>query len=32
MRQEIISLSKDTMTLKSHEPLCVSSDEITFQK
>ena len=32
MRKEIISLSKDTLALKSHELVCVSSDEITLQK
>ena len=32
MRKKIISLSKDTLALKSHEHVCVSSDEITLQK
>ena len=32
MRKEILSLSEDTLALKSHEFVCVSSDEITLQE
>ena len=30
MIKEILSLSKDTLVLESHEPVCASSDEITL--
>ena len=30
LRKEILSLGKDTPTLKSHEVVCVRSDEITL--
>ena len=32
MRKEILSLSEDTLDVKSHESVCVSSDEITLQE
>ena len=32
LRKEILSLGKETLTLKSHEAVCVRSDEITLQK
>ena len=31
LRKEILSLCKDTLTLKSHEAVCVRSNEITFK-
>ena len=32
LREEIPSLGKETLTLKSHEDVCVRSDEITFKQ
>ena len=32
LRKEILSLGKETMTLKSHEAVCVRSDKITLKK
>ena len=32
LRKEISSLGKETLTLKSHEDVCVRSDEITLKQ